>query len=87
MYAKHLATQNIFSGHFPPIIAKSAAEALIGLNVLTEELWLQKYVLYNNFHGHKGFSRKQRILFSHQLFFVNVGKIQFLALLHQVPLA
>lgn len=38
MYAKCLATQNIFTGHFPSIIAKSAAKALHGLNVLTEEL-------------------------------------------------
>lgn len=40
MYAKCLATQNVFTGNFLLIIAKSAAKALHGLNVLTKELWL-----------------------------------------------
>lgn len=40
MYAKCLPTQNIFTGHFLLVIARSAAKALRGLNVLTEELWL-----------------------------------------------
>ena len=50
IYAKCQAPQKNFTGHFPAIIVESAANALHGLNAVTEVVWQQKYVLGSNFH-------------------------------------
>lgn len=95
MYAKCQAPQKNFTGHFPAIIVESAANALHGLNAVTEVVWQQKYVLDSNFHKSLEIFTWVEIMALEITFFffflkdqlcVNMDEEHFLILYCQVPL-